>query len=139
MLTKLEAMATPSLYVAGKAYLEGLQGTDAQLLLHLIQALPAELTLKLTEVRSAITQARNMFGTVVPAYRWDKELGTFEQVVNVPVNCCLSKVPGYVLITNPNLPLMGQLQEMDQNAPGPSLPGPDLNPLQDPSLASTPK
>ena len=139
MLTKLEAMATPSLYVAGKAYLEGLQATDAQLLLHLIQALPTELAVKLTEVRSAITQARNMFGTVVPAYQWDKELGTFERVVNVPVNHCMSKVPGYVLITNPNLPLMGQLKVGDQNAPGPGLSGPDLNRSKDPSLASTPK
>ena len=46
--------------MAGKAYLDGLQATDAQLLLHLIQALPEELAVKLTEVRSAITQARNM-------------------------------------------------------------------------------
>jgi hypothetical protein len=84
-------------------------------------------------------QVRNMFSIVVPAYRLDKELGTFEQVLRVPVSKCVSKVPGYVLVTNPDLPLMGQLQEVEQNAPGPALPGPDLNRLQDPSSESTPK
>jgi hypothetical protein len=36
MLNKLEALATPSLYIAGKACLEGLRTPDAQLVLHLI-------------------------------------------------------------------------------------------------------
>jgi hypothetical protein len=131
MLNKLEALATPALYVAGKACLEGLRTPNAQLVLHLIQTLPAELALKLTEVQNVMTQARNMFGTMVPAYRWDKELGTFQEVLRPPVSKCMSKVPGYVLVTNPDLPLMGQLQELDRNARGPSLSGPDLNPSKE--------
>ena len=104
MLNKLEALATPSLYIAGKACLEGLRTPDAQLILHLIQTLPAELALKLTEVQNVIMQARNMFGIVVPAYRWDKELGTFEEVLRPPVSNCMSKVPGYVLVINLTYP-----------------------------------
>jgi hypothetical protein len=84
-------------------------------------------------------QVRNVFGTVVPIYQWDKELGTFEQVLRAPANNCMSKVLGYILITNPNLPLMEQLSEVDQNAAGPSLADPDLNHLQDTSSKSTPK
>jgi hypothetical protein len=42
MLTKLEELASPSLYVAGQAYLNGLQNPDALLIMHLIQNVNAE-------------------------------------------------------------------------------------------------
>jgi hypothetical protein len=130
MLTKLEELAAPSLYVAGQAYLNGLQNPDALLIMHLIQNLPGELTLKLIDVRNLVGEVRNMFGIVVPAYQWDKEHHTFEQVSRAVAKDCMSKVPGYILTTNPNQPLMGQLSEIDQSVAGCNFSSSHLNRLQ---------
>jgi hypothetical protein len=81
MLTKLEELASPSLYVAGKADLEGPKTPDAQLVLHLIQHLLEELSLKLTNVINAVMQVRNMFRIVVPAV-----VGKSKQALNLDLS-----------------------------------------------------
>jgi hypothetical protein len=134
MLTRLEELTSTSLYVAGKAYIDGLQPPEANLIMHLIQNLPGELTLKLNDVRNLVGEFRNTFGIVVPAYRWDKEHHTFERVTRAVAKDCMSRVPEYLLTTDPSKPLMGQLPEIpeiNQILNDRDLPGADPNRLQD--------
>jgi hypothetical protein len=82
MLHKLKELASPSIYVAGQAFLKGLQGQDApmmaNILLHIINTLLEEIGLKITDIRSLVGEVKSSYGIVVPAYHWDKEQKTFK-------------------------------------------------------------
>jgi hypothetical protein len=84
ILNKLKELASPSIYVAGQAFLKGLQGQDAptmvNVLLHIINTLAEEIGLKITDIRSLVGEVKSSFSIVVPAYRWDKEQKTFKQI-----------------------------------------------------------
>jgi hypothetical protein len=74
-----------------------------------------------------------MYGVIVPAYHWDKGQKTFEQISGTEgpaAGSCMSEVQGCILNTNPNLPVMGQLPELEQNVVNHDISGPDLNHLQ---------
>jgi hypothetical protein len=137
MLDKVKELASPSLYVAGKAFLRGLQSQDAlqlgNLLLHIINTLPRELALKLNDVRSLGGEVRSMYGVIVPAYRWDKGQKTFKWILETEgpaAGSCMSELSVCILNTNPNLPVMGQLPELEQDIVNHYFSSPDLNRLQ---------
>jgi hypothetical protein len=138
MLNKLKELASPSIYVAGQAFLKGLQNQDAptmaNLLLQIIISLPEEIGLKITNIRSLVGEVKSSFGVVVPAYCWDEGQKTFKQILGRegPVaGSCMSVVLRYILYTNPKLPIMAQLPELEQNRINHNSSGPDLNCLQD--------
>jgi hypothetical protein len=85
MLEKLESLASPSVIVGGQAFLKGLQNSPTPqmeaLLLHMLSNLPKELGLKISEIRQVIAEVEEIFGVVVPAYRRDENMRTFERVL----------------------------------------------------------
>jgi hypothetical protein len=52
----------------------------ANLLLHIINTLPEEIRLKITNIRSLVGEVKSSYGVVVPAYHWDKGQKIFEQM-----------------------------------------------------------
>jgi hypothetical protein len=138
MLNKVQELASPSLYVAGKEFLRGLQSQDAlqsaNLLLLIINTLPGEIALKINNVRSLVGEVRSMYDVIVPAYHWDKGQKTFERISGTEgpaAGNCMSEVQGCIPNTNPNLPVMGQLPELEKNVVHPNFSGPDLDCPQD--------
>lgn len=120
-----------------KAFLGGLQSQDAlqstNLLLHMINTLPREIALKLNDVRSLVREVRSLYGVIVPGYRLDKEQKTFERISEPEgpaAGSCMSEFPACILNTDPNLPIMGQLRELEQDIVNHYFSGPNLNRLQ---------
>jgi hypothetical protein len=110
MLNKLEELASPSIYVAGQAFLKGLQGQDAptmaNILLHIINTLLEEIGLMIPDIRSLVGEVKSSYDVLVPAYCWDKEQKTFEQISGKEgpaAGSFMSVVPWYILNTNPKL------------------------------------
>jgi hypothetical protein len=140
MLEKLECLALPSVFVRGQAFLRGLQNQQtpemADVLLHMLSNLPEEIGHKISNIRILVTEVKDSFGMVVPAYHWDEGRKTFERILKaeeVASGRCMSQVPWYELATNPKQPIMPQLPqlqdwtELEQNGIMHNSFGPDLN------------
>jgi hypothetical protein len=119
MLDKFEDLASPSIFVGGQAFLRGLQNEEAPrmatLLLHILSTLSEEIGHKMADIRSLVVEVKSSFGVVVPAYRWDKGQKTFKRIPEegeLAPGSCMSKVPWFVLNTNPKLPIMPQLLQL---------------------------
>jgi hypothetical protein len=81
-------------------------------------------------------EVKSSFGVVVPAYRWDKGQKTFKRIPKeggLAPGSCMSQVPWYLLNTNPELPIMPQLPQLqdwaglEKNGINHNSSGPDLN------------
>jgi hypothetical protein len=60
-------------------------------------------------------EVKSSFGVVVPAYRWDKGQKTFEWIPEeggLAAGSCMSQEPWYLMNTNPKLPIMPQLPQL---------------------------
>jgi hypothetical protein len=119
MLEKLKSLASPTVIVGGQAFLKGLQNSDtpqmAALLLHMLSNLPEELGSKILEIMQVITEVKENFGVVVPAYKWDEDARTFKRVLAdmyPAIAKCMSQVPQYQLNVNPEQPVMAQLPKI---------------------------
>jgi hypothetical protein len=105
----------------------------ANILLHIINTLPEEIGLKITDIRRLVGEVKSSYSIVVPAYCWDKVQKTFKQISGKEgpaVGSCMLEVPRYVLKTNPELPIMAQLPELEQNRVNHNSSGTNLNRLQ---------
>jgi hypothetical protein len=143
MLDSLEQLASPSIFVGGHALLRGIQNKQtpqmAHVLLHILSTLPGEIGHKIAEMRKLVVEVKGSSGVIVPAYRWDKGRKTFKRIPEeggLAPRSCMSQVPQYLVNTNPKLPVMPQLPQLqdwagaEQNGINHDSPCPDLNCLQ---------